>query len=482
MNAMDAARAGQRQPSRSHQPRSSHEARVTYAPRSPRRASLVCVVGAGYVGLTTAACLADLGHDVCCVESNPARLDALHRGEIPIVEPGLEEIVAATTAAGTLRFTSDIAAAMDGCAIAMLCVGTPPRATGDPDLRQLAAAAAQVSAAATRDAVIVVKSTVPPGTCEAIGLLAVDHARAGVTITIASNPEFLREGHAVTDFMHPDRVVVGSAGARAAELVADLYPEDVAMVTCDTRAAELVKYASNTFLAIKISFANEVAGMCERLGADALEVLEGVGLDSRIGSEFLHPGAGYGGSCLPKDVAGFAALGHTLGWPVPLAEAAQQVNTRARHSVTDKLRLLLGDLAGRTVTVLGLAFKAGTDDVRDSPAVALVHQLSRAGASVHVFDPLVFLPGLPATQVPDPYEAALGADALVVATAWPAFAALDYDRLAKAMNGRVVVDAVNTMDLALLAEAGLEPYGTGRGRPVTFHPVVWQPLQWTASG
>jgi UDPglucose 6-dehydrogenase len=438
----------------------------------------VCVVGAGYVGLTAAACLAELGHTVRCLEANPARLAVLGAGQVPIIEPGLAELVATNSANGRLTFTDDVAAAVAGAEVALLCVGTPPREDGQPDLRQLAAATRAAAAAATGDLLLVVKSTVPPGACEALELLA-EPADPKIRVRVASNPEFLRESQAVWDFFHPDRVVIGVDGPELGRLVAGLYPSDWPTVICDRRSAELVKYAANTFLAVKISFANEIAALCQALGADSERVLAGVGLDSRIGPAFLRPGPGYGGSCLPKDVSGLAAVAESVGLPATLARATMRVNDQVRDDLVANLEATVGGLRGARIGVLGLAFKPGTDDIRHSPAVGLVQALIRAGARVRVHDPLVAWGTAPGERVQDPYAVAEDADALVVATAWPLYGELSSERLQRAMRGRVVLDAVGIVDAQSLADCGLHTYGVGGGRPLVFHPVVWRPLQWT---
>lgn len=437
----------------------------------------VCVVGAGYVGLTSAAGLAALGHRVRVVEASPERLATLRGGELPIVEPGLSELVDDARAAGRLEFTSDMSA-VEGASVTFLCVGTPPRPDGDPDLRQLAAAAADVARHATGDMVAVVKSTVPPGTCDAIQLVCEESAPEGVQITVASNPEFLRESRAVEDFMHPDRVVIGGP-KEAAQRVQDLYPRDWRILSTDRRSAELIKYASNTFLAIKISYANEIAGLCEHVGADAGAVLEGTGLDPRVGSQFLKPGPGFGGSCLGKDLSGLIAVADGVGLEARVASAAQSVNAWARGRVVEKLESAIGDLEGQHVAVLGLAFKPGTDDVRDSPALDVAAVLAERGARVTAFDPLAAAVDGAIERFDDPYEAAQGADALAILTAWPEFSELDPVRLRKVMTGDAVVDAVGVIDTARCDEVGFEVLGIDRGTPSAFHPVILRPLEWT---
>jgi len=438
----------------------------------------LCVVGAGYVGLTAAACLAEAGHSVTCLEAAPHRLAMLEAGEMPIFEPGLAEIVARNRASGRLRFTADVAEAMDGTHYALLCVGTPPRDDGTPDLTQIARAARQLAAVAKGELVLIVKSTVPPGTCEALEILATDAAAPTVRIRVASNPEFLRESRAVADFFAPDRIVVGTDDHELGRRVADLYPAGSEVLICDRRSAELIKYAANTFLAVKISFANEVAGLCELLGADASPVLEGVGLDARIGGAFLGPGPGFGGSCLPKDLSGFLATAASLGYDAPIAAAALAVNERAPAAVVAKLDLALDGLPGRRIAVLGLAFKPGTDDTRDSPGVALVRTLADRGAHVSVYDPLASCEGLPAEVHSDPYRAARGVDGLVIATGWPAFGELEPSTMRATMAGTVLVDAAGVLRGQGWREAGFSLYGIGWGLPSSLHPVIWQAINW----
>jgi len=440
----------------------------------------VCVVGAGYVGLTAAACLARLGHRVRCVEVvDEQRLSMIRRGVMPIYEPGLAELVATGRASGDLAFHARIAPALEGADVALLCVGTPPQPTGEPDLSFLAAAARQLARSATADLIVVVKSTVPPGSCEALELVCAEEAAPGLRIRVASSPEFLRESRAVEDFLAPDRVVVGAEEDDVADVVVRLYPAGAPVVRCDRRGAELVKYASNTFLAIKISFANEVAHLCEALGTNAGTVLAGVGADHRIGPDFLRPGPGYGGSCLPKDVAGFVALGQSFASPTLLADAAAEQNIGARTAVIDKLATVLGSLVGRKVAVLGLAFKDGTDDTRDSPGLHIVDQLDEAGATVRAYDPLVRDHIGGGRRMATIEAAVTGADAVVITTGDPEFRKMDPASVASAMEGTIVFDAGGVCDLERWADAGLIVYGVGRGVPVAFHPVVWTPLQWT---
>ncbi len=438
----------------------------------------VCVVGAGYVGLTAAACLSHLGHRVHCVESDPDRLATLVAGGIPIHEPGLDELVVAGRAAGRLDFHAEAGPALAGAQIALLCVGTPPQPSGEPDLGFLAAAARQVARAANGDLVVVVKSTVPPGSCEALELICAEEAAPGILIRVASSPEFLRESRAVADFLAPDRVVVGTDHVDVSDLVASLYPPGSAVVRCDRRGAELVKYAANTFLAIKISFANEVAALCEALGTDATTVLAGVGLDSRIGTAFLRPGPGYGGSCLPKDVDGFRSVGDALSAETRLADAAVAQNADARQAVVSKLEVVLSGVRGKRVAVLGLAFKGGTDDTRDSPGRHIARQLVTGGAEVHCYDPLAWPDDTCGTRERTLAEAVVDADAVVVTTLAEELSSIEPGELASKMRGRIVFDAAGALDITSCTAAGLTLYGVGRGAPTEFHAIVWSPLRW----
>lgn len=442
------------------------------------RPNTVCVIGAGYVGLTAAACLAAVGHQVQCVESDPARLAEINSGQLPIVEPGLAELVAINRAAGRLGFTASVQEGVSQAQVALLCVGTPPRASGDPDLRQLATAARQLASAALRDLIVVIKSTVPPGTCEAMDVLCAEDARADIELRIVSNPEFLREGRAVEDFFFPDRIVIGAEDDATAHAVLELYPPGTRAVLCDRRSAELIKYAANTFLAVKISFANEIAALCQHLGADSDSVLAGVGSDARIGPAFLGAGPGFGGACLPKDVAGLIATADSLGLDARLAKAARAVNFDTRQRVITTVHAAVGSLAATRIGVLGLTFKPGTDDVRDSVAVAVVDALSGAGAFLSCHDPLAGPVALPGHRVSDPYQAAAGAVALLILTAWPDYARLDPYRLAETMNGNVVIDATSVLDVGAYHDAGLEVLAIGAGIPDSYHPVIVGPLHW----
>ncbi len=444
-----------------------------------RQRTTICVVGAGYVGLTTAACLARFGHRVHCIETDSKRLGAIQQGGLPIYEPGLEKLVVEARDGGLLTFGSDVANGMKLAATVMLCVGTPPRSNGEPDLRQLADAARSVTAeAVASELTIVVKSTVPPGSCEAIEMLAREAAPPGVQVDVVSNPEFLREGRAVEDFLQPDRVVIGAAREESAHRVEMLYPALWPIVHCDRRSAEMIKYASNTFLAAKISLANEVAGLCDAIGADASSVLRGVGLDARIGADFLNPGLGFGGSCLGKDLEGIVAIAATANCPMWMARSTADVNHRTRVKAAEQLARSLGRLAGLRIGALGLAFKPGTDDTRDSPAVAVIGELIRRGATIGAYDPLADVADLSVERHGTAYEAATDADALAILCAWPEFSALDPKRLRASMRGHVIFDGVGMVDGPSFESEGFEVIGVGRVTPVPHHPVVVRPLEW----
>ena len=443
------------------------------------------IVGAGYVGLTAAGCFSALGHRVSLVEKDSAKIEMLLNGEIPIYEPGLEELLLAGLQSGSIAVYDTIEPGCYDVDAALLCVGTPPSANGDPNLSIISESAAQVAATATRDIAVVVKSTVPPGTCEALELICHEYAAPGIDISVCSNPEFLREGRSVYDFMNPDRVVVGGIGW-ALELVASLYPDSMPLIKMDRRGAELVKYASNSFLAVKVSFANEIAALCESLGCDVGPVLEGVGLDSRIGGSFLRPSLGWGGSCLPKDTHGMLAISESLGCESRVVGAAIEANTTARTRIVERLDRALGGLVSKRIALLGLAFKAGTDDARDSPALALAQELAAKGAFVVGYDPMARVDlrqrRCLVERAPDALRAVAGADAIVLAVDWPEFESLDPGKVASLARGNTFLDATGAMSLANWREAGFVAMGIGTGHQDRFRPIIWRPLSWTMSG
>jgi UDPglucose 6-dehydrogenase len=423
----------------------------------------VAVVGTGYVGLTTGACLASLGHRVVCADVDAAKVQRLCRGEVGILEPGLQELVAENMLAGRLSFVLGGRAAVADAEVVFLCVPTPMGAGGAADLATVEAVIAEVRELLPPDCVVVNKSTVPVGTAARVAaLLGRDD------VAVVSNPEFLREGSAVSDFLNPDRIVVGADRQTAAERVAALYARlGAPTVLTDAASAEMVKYAANCFLAMKLSYVNALAELCERLGADVLDVTEGIGYDRRIGQSFLSPGPGWGGSCLPKDTSALLQVSQAAEFDFPLLRATIDTNDRQRERMVDKIAGAIGrPLAGARICLLGLTFKAGTDDLRDSPALAVVGLLRAAGAELTAYDPAVpaavplMTDGV--TVVDDPYGAAKGAAALVVLTEWLEFRSLDWAQLAEVVDQRVVVDTRNLLDFDVLRRVGFEVRGVGR--------------------
>jgi UDPglucose 6-dehydrogenase len=424
----------------------------------------VCIIGVGYVGLVTAACLADLGNDVVGLDADPGRVECLRQGQIPIYEPGLEELVSRNVLAGRLTFTTDYSDALVSADFAFIAVGTPTGVDGEADMHHVRAAAEGIARAMRRPLVIVNKSTVPVGSgdwVEAIVKSAQGQRVGGrIPFDVVSNPEFLREGSAIHDFQNPDRIVLGSSNPEAVERVASLYqPLRAPILTTDLRTAEMIKYASNSFLATKISFINEMATICERLGADVKMVSKGMGLDKRIGSAFLEAGLGWGGSCFPKDIRALEYMAAMSGCHPQLLRSVIEINRHQRQALVLKVREVLGgSLLERRVAVLGLSFKPNTDDLRDSPAIAVAQQLAREGAEVRAYDPVAMegaRAALPeATFCADAYDAARGADALVVCTDWNEFKQLDLERLRLLLSRPIVVDGRNIYPPERMAALG----------------------------
>jgi UDPglucose 6-dehydrogenase len=434
----------------------------------------IAVIGTGYVGLVSGVCFSDFGHDVVCVDKMAAKIDSLRDGQVPIYEPGLQGLLQRNVAAGRLRFETDLAAAVDGADAVFIAVGTPSRrGDGHADLTYVMAAAAEIAQALTGYAVVVTKSTVPVGTNRKVAE-AIRAANPDAEFDIASNPEFLREGAAIDDFMRPDRVVVGVDSERAKEVMSavyrPLYLRDFPIVFTDLESAELIKYAANAFLATKISFINEIAALCERVGADVKSVARGMGLDGRIGSKFLHAGPGYGGSCFPKDTRALARIGQEFGVPQRITETVITVNDLTQRRMIDKVvDLCGGSVNGKSVAVLGVTFKPETDDMREAPSLTVVPALIGAGAQVRVVDPqgqregVALLPGV--IWETDPYVAAEGAAAVVILTEWNQFRALDLRRLARGgpAGGKVLADLRNIYTRADALSAGFAAYeGVGR--------------------
>ena len=424
--------------------------------------SKVAIIGTGYVGLTTGACFAHLGHDVTCADVDEEKVARLRAGEMTIFEPGLDEIVAASSEAGRLRFVLGAAAAVADCEFAYLCVPTPPGPDGNPDLSYLRAAAREIGPLLPADAVVVNKSTVPVGSTR-----LVEHELGRHDVVVVSNPEFLREGSAVHDFLHPDRVVIGAEDQAAAIRVAELYHDVKApLMVTDPVSAETVKYVSNAFLATKLSFVNAVAAVCEAVGADVGDVMLGMGYDKRIGETFLRPGPGWGGSCFPKDVEALIRMAEDAGYDFALLRGVQQVNHEQFDRIVEKVgRVAGGPVAGLTVAAWGLTFKADTDDLRESPALHVLERLVAAGAAVRAYDPTVaagrdLLDGV--EVVGDAYAACDGADVVVVLTEWDELKWLDLEKVAGLLSAPALVDARNLLDRSELARLGFVAEGVGR--------------------
>ncbi|MEU5691052.1 UDP-glucose/GDP-mannose dehydrogenase family protein [Actinosynnema sp. NPDC020468] len=418
----------------------------------------IAVVGTGYVGLTTGACLASLGHHVVCADVDALKVARLDVGQVDILEPGLADLVLEGRKAGRLEFVVGAENAVGDAEVVFLCLPTPMGAGGAADLSAVESVAEAVRDQLPYGCVVVCKSTVPVGTSTRVAALL-----RREDVAVVSNPEFLREGSAVRDFLHPDRIVVGSDSPQAAERVAALFAKlGAPTVLMDAASAEMVKYAANCFLAMKLSYVNAVAELCELVGADVTSVTEGMGHDRRIGQSFLQPGPGWGGSCLPKDTHAMVRIAESVGVDLDLVRATIDTNHRQQQRVVDKLRDAVGPLAGTRVAVYGLAFKAGTNDLRDSPALAVAELLAFEGAELVAYDPEISRPLVGMTVVDDPYEAARGAAAVVLLTEWPQFRTLDWARVAAAMSGSVVLDTRNHLDPDALRRAGLALHGVGR--------------------
>ncbi len=444
---------------------------TTSAPR-------IAVVGTGYVGTVVAACLSLIGRRVVGVEIDNAKLEQLRSGTAPFYEPGLDELLRDQVASGRLSFTDDMAVALEAADIVFLAVGTPTGRDGHPDMSAVAAAAKAIGPHIRDGMALVTKSTVPIGSGAWLGSIIEESHERSVDFAVVSNPEFLREGSAIDDFLHPDRVVIGSKSTEAIELVTEAYrpildqsfeggrPDATPhLVTTGLATAETIKYAANAFLATKISYINEISQICEKVGADVTEVAHAIGLDQRIGDKFLNAGVGWGGSCFGKDLDALAAIARDYGLDPEMLDAVRQVNQRQRLHVVDKLQLHLKTLRGRRVALFGLSFKPGTDDLRDAPAIEIARRLVDLGATVLGYDPIVKeVPGFPELRTTsEAFEAAERADAVVIVTEWPEFAELDMERLAEVMRGDLFFDGRNAIDAATVRAAGLRYEGIGRG-------------------
>ena len=434
----------------------------------------ITVVGTGYVGLVTGACLADFGNRVTCVDSDAAKIERLEAHEIPFFEPGLEAIVARNIQEGRLRFESDLVRALKGSRVVFITVGTPPRPDGSADTSQIYEVARVVARHLDAYKLVVQKSTAPVGTARDLGRQMRRHAKRGSEFDVASNPEFLREGSAIETFMRPDRVVIGAESPRAARILRDihkpLYLLETPMLVTTLETAELIKYASNSFLATKISFINEIANLCEVLGADVQAVAKGIGMDRRIGSKFLHAGPGYCGSCFPKDTLALSAFARAAGMTTGIVDATIAANEHQMKRMVEKIWQAVGRRRGARVGVLGLAFKPDTDDLRAAPALTIIAGLKRRGLRIAAFDPVAMASsrGLPEMRgvalARDAYDAAKGADALAVVTEWNEFRGMNLARLKRVMRRPVLCDLRNIYDPEAVEKAGLRHVGVGRGR------------------
>jgi UDPglucose 6-dehydrogenase len=429
----------------------------------------IAMIGSGYVGLVSGACLSEFGHNVVCVDKAQEKIAALKQGRIPIFEPGLDEVVAANVKAGRLSFGTDLGEAVRDADAVFIGVGTPSRrGDGHADLSYVFAAAEEIARALTGYTVVVTKSTVPVGTSRQVEAI-IRKVNPGADFDMASNPEFLREGSAIEDFRHPDRVVVGCDGERAREVMREvyrpLYLNETPIVFTTRESSELIKYAANAFLATKITFINEMASLCENVGGDVQDVARGIGLDGRIGGKFLHAGPGYGGSCFPKDTLALVKTARDAGAPTRLVEAVVTVNDERKHAMAEKVKDAFGGVAGKTIAVLGLTFKPNTDDMRDSPSLTILPVLQSAGATIRAYDPEGAEEAaklLNLTFCNDAYEALEGADGVVILTEWNEFRALDFARVKTALKTPLMVDLRNIYRPAQMAAEGFRYVSVGR--------------------
>jgi UDPglucose 6-dehydrogenase len=440
------------------------------------RVKNITVVGAGYVGLVTAACFADLGNRVIVLDIDKSKIEGLKKGVLPIYEPGLEEMVARNTMAGRLYFTAAYPEALREAEFVFIAVGTPSGVDGEADLKHVQQAAQAIAEAMVGALIVVNKSTVPVGTSDWVADIIRAHQSEPIPFSVVSNPEFLREGSAILDFMNPARTVLGSLNPEAVEKVAQLHlPLRAPIVITDLRTAEMIKYASNAFLATRISFINEIANICEALGADVKEVANGMGYDPRIGPHFLEAGLGYGGSCFPKDVQALAHMAADKGRNPQLLQAVMDINTDRTRLLMERVHELLGDLAGKNIGLLGLTFKPNTDDMREAPSLEIAHRLLKEGVVVRAYDPVGMgrardmMPEL--IMAEDPYRLAEGCDALIVCTDWNEFKQIDLSRILRVMKQPVIVDGRNIYDPIVVTRLGFRYRGVGRGYGPDGEPI-----------
>lgn len=429
----------------------------------------IAVIGTGYVGLVSGACFAEFGNDVTCVDSDAVKIEKIKSGEMPIYEPGLDALVEKNVRQGRLHFTTDVAGAIEKSLVVMLAVGTPSTSEGSADMSQIEAVAHQIARSLNGYKVVVTKSTVPVGAAGNIKRIIEENKQTNCGFSVASNPEFLREGAAINDFLRPDRVVIGCTDEPAIEILKDMYRPlylETPFVITTPESAEMVKYASNTFLAMKISFINEIANLCDMLGADVQDVARGMGLDNRIGSKFLHPGPGFGGSCFPKDVKALVALARQSGYEMQIAGAVLDVNEKQMASSIDRIKRLVPDLKGKTICVLGLSFKPDTDDMREAPSLKIISDLLAAGAQVQAYDPVAMevARGMfsDVKYCEDEYDAARGSNALVIVTEWNQFRSLNLDRIKSLMQDFNIIDLRNIYEPDTIKEAGFKYVAMGR--------------------
>lgn len=430
----------------------------------------IAVIGTGYVGLVTGACFADFGMRVTCVDKDEGKIGSINAGKMPIYEPGLDALVAKSVREGRLEFSTDVRGTIERSLVVFLAVGTPPSGDGSADMSQIDEVAYEIARSLNGYKVIVTKSTVPVGAASRIKKIIEENKATPSRFSVAANPEFLREGAAINDFMRPDRVVIGSTDDEAVAILKDIYRPlyliETPFVITTPESAEMIKYASNAFLATKVSFINEISRLCELLGADVHDVAKGMGMDVRIGSKFLHPGPGFGGSCFPKDAQALVALGRTVNYDVRIVEAALRVNESQKNSILDRIRRLVPQLDGKTIAILGLAFKPETDDIREAPSIKIIGDLLKAGARVRAYDPAAMESArrllTDVEYCEDEYEAARGSDALVVVTEWNQFRRLDMDRLKQLMREPNVIDLRNLYEPETMRSAGFKYLAMGR--------------------
>ena len=430
----------------------------------------ISVIGTGYVGLVTGACFAEFGLNVMCMDTDARRIGRLEKGDVPFYEPGMTELVAKGLRENRLAFTTDIAKAVDRALVIFIAVGTPARTDGSADLSHIEEVGRGIARHMTGYKVIATKSTVPVGTGERLRDVIRTHQPERCRFDIVSNPEFLREGSAIEDFLHPNRIVIGADSPEATAIMKDLYRPlyliETPFVVTDIASAEMIKYASNVFLATKVSFINEIANLCERVGADVQVVAKAMGLDQRIGSKFLHAGPGFGGSCFPKDIAALIQVGEQIGYEMEIARAAARVNARQRLLMVEKIRETLGGLKGKTVALLGLSFKPNTNDLREAPALTIAERLLAEGCVVRAYDPAALeegtkmLPGL--LPCADAYDAAQGAEALILVTEWNQFRNLNFERVKAALRRPVFIDLRNVYEPDRMAALGFRYVSVGR--------------------